>query len=276
LIAEAKLQQIKQQQQASGGSVDVGQLKAVKQIIEEAEKKLDLVPGVTKTHGAFYRISAQYLQESGDFGGYYREALRYLGCVELRLLTESERHHQALCLSLAALLGDDVYNFGELLVHPVLESLDREPNFAWLPQLLRAFNAGDLSKFEEMSPKWQGIPDLHKHQEQLAKKIRLLCLMEMAYLRQGDKRQLKFAEIAKQAKVPANEVEYLVMRALSLGLIRGFVDQVDSLVCVEWVQPRVLDRKQISAVSGRIGKWSKDVAQMHLIIDREAEEILTQ
>ena len=42
------------------------------------------------------------------------------------------------------------------------------------------------------------------------------------------------------------QVELLVMKALSLGLVKGSIDQVDAKVHMTWVQPRVLDRDQVT------------------------------
>ena len=42
------------------------------------------------------------------------------------------------------------------------------------------------------------------------------------------------------------QVELLVMKALSLGLVKGSIDQVDKKVHMTWVQPRVLDRNQVT------------------------------
>ena len=36
------------------------------------------------------------------------------------------------------------------------------------------------------------------------------------------------------------------MKALSLDLVRGLIDQVDAQVHMTWVQPRVLDKDQVS------------------------------
>ena len=36
------------------------------------------------------------------------------------------------------------------------------------------------------------------------------------------------------------------MKALSLGLVKGFIDEIDQKVSLTWVQPRVLDLQQVS------------------------------
>lgn len=42
------------------------------------------------------------------------------------------------------------------------------------------------------------------------------------------------------------QVEMLVMKALSLGLVKGSIDEIDQKVHMTWVQPRVLDLQQVS------------------------------
>ncbi len=66
----------------------------------------------------------------------------------------SEQATRAFNLGLAACLGKGVYNFGELLAHPVLESL-RGTDRAWLVELLFAFNSGDIPKFNQLKVHWQ-------------------------------------------------------------------------------------------------------------------------
>ena len=43
---------------------------------------------------------------------------------------------------------------------------------------------------------------------------------------------MTFAEIAKDVRVSVEEVEHVVMKALSLGLVRGSIDEVDEAVLV--------------------------------------------
>jgi 26S proteasome regulatory subunit N9 len=69
---------------------------------------------------------------------------RYLGCVELKELQESDAVELANDLCLAALLGDGIYNMGELLSHGILDFL-RDTQQQWLVDLVGAFNAGDVA-----------------------------------------------------------------------------------------------------------------------------------
>ena len=41
------------------------------------------------------------------------------------------------------------------------------------------------------------------------------------------------------------EVELLVVRAISLNLVKGVIDEVDEKVHMTWVQPRVLNTEQV-------------------------------
>eukprot|EP00061_Rhincodon_typus_P012017 g37456.t1 len=156
----------------------------------------------------------------------------------------AEHQERAFTLGLAGLLGEDVYNFGELLMHPVLESL-RTTDKQWLIDTLHAFNSGNVEKFQALKASWGQQPDLRANELRLMQKIQLLCLMEMTFTRPANHRQLTFKEISQIAKVPISEVELLVMKALSVGLVKGSIDEVDERVHMTWVQPRVLDLQQV-------------------------------
>uniref|UniRef100_A0A8C5DSP9 26S proteasome non-ATPase regulatory subunit 13 n=1 Tax=Gouania willdenowi TaxID=441366 RepID=A0A8C5DSP9_GOUWI len=224
--------------------LEINDLPATKKIIEEVEEILNNLPGVTSVHGRFYDLSSRYYRIIGNHASYYKDALRYLGCVDIKDLPETEKQERAFTLGLAGLLGEGVYNFGELLMHPVLESL-RNTDKQWLIDTLYAFNAGNVEKFQSFKTAWGQQPDLAAHEAKLMQKIQLLCVMEMTFTRPANHRQLTFTEIGQSAKIPVNEVELLVMKALSVGLIKGNIDEVDQKVQMTWVQPRVLDLQQV-------------------------------
>lgn len=47
------------------------------------------------------------------------------------------------------------------------------------------------------------------------------------------------------------------MRGMSLGLINGSIDEVDQTVNITWVQPRVLDKIQISLLHEQLQGWTE-------------------
>ncbi|XP_075250366.1 26S proteasome non-ATPase regulatory subunit 13-like [Convolutriloba macropyga] len=245
-----------------------------KNLIEELQEKFDALDGVGPVHKKFYELSSRYYQMQANHALYYREALRYLGCIDVNKdLTESERQTKAVCLGLAAILGDGVYNFGELLAHDILNSLAGTEQ-EWVNELLFAFNSGDIEKYENLRSSWSAIPDLVAAETSLRQKISLLCLMEMAFKMPANNRNLKFNDIASAIKINYDDVELLVMKALSLGLIRGCIDQVDEIVHVTWVSPRVLSRDQLATMSKKLIEWQQDINKVEHLVQDGAKTII--
>jgi len=250
------------------------ELPEAKKKVEVAGEKLEALDQVSTVHGRYYLLSSEYHRRMANHFKFYHEALRYLGCTPLADIPEAEQKERAFQLALAALLGPDIHNFGELLQHDILESL-RSGDKAWLVELLYAFNSGDMKKFDALKPHWASQPDLQQNEKALRQKICLMCLMEMTFERPANNRAMSFKEIGEKTRLPVNEVEYLVMKALSLGLVKGSIDQVEQKVSMTWVQPRVLDRNQINIMHNRLGQWCKDVRSMEFLLEDKAKEILT-
>lgn len=101
---------------------------------------------------------------------------------------------------------------------------------------------------------------------------------------------MSFQTIGEETRLPIDEVEHLVMKALrcvcgvrkhrlsglmvennSLKLIRGSLDQVDQTAHISWVQPRVLSREQIGGLSSRLRGW---VEKLGKVEERIAPEVL--
>jgi len=111
--------------------------------------------------------------------------------------------------------------------------------------LLRVFNSGDIQGYNALQQKHKedivSQPALVNNHQRLSQKLSILALMELIFKRPADSRTISFADIASATTLPLQEVEHLLMKALSLGLVRGVIDQVAKTVAVSWVQPRVLD-----------------------------------
>ncbi|BGP35035.1 26S proteasome regulatory subunit [Rhodotorula toruloides] len=239
----------------------LGQPEAAKEAMDQCQKVLDQLDSVDlAVHASFYRVSGDYWKAKAEFADYYRNSLLYLACIDIdRDLTQDERAERARDLGIAALLGESLYNFGELLLHPVLDSLKGTPN-EYIRSLLFAFNSGDIDKFQSLIPELEKEPYLLQNLNTLRQKICVLALIEAVFKRPiQDRVALPFSIIAKEAHVPVDEVEHLVMKALMLNLIRGTLDACSSVASITWVQPRVLDKTQIGGLKDRLGDWADKV-----------------
>ncbi|CAG8473224.1 3011_t:CDS:2, partial [Scutellospora calospora] len=225
-------------------------LEGTKAAMDECEKILDTFDSVeTIIHASFYRVCADFYKAKAEYAQYYKNALLYLACIQLEELTLEEKAERAYDLAISALLGDTIYNFGELLMHPILDTLTNTP-LDWLRNLLFAFNAGDIGKFEMLAVNFAQQPILQNNMSFLRQKICLMSLIEA--------------------------VEYLIMKALSLKLIRGSIDQVGEVVVVTWVQPRVLDKDQIDNMRQRLQEWDENVKRTAIFVENETPELFIQ
>lgn len=125
-------------------------------------------------------------------------------------MNSEQKHREAILLSIAALLGVGVYNYGELvsilnslkftcqfffkLAHPILNALNGTSK-EWLRGVLDSVNAGDwegfqkvertilipfISMFFKHKPQLiREFPETEKAMGELEQKLRLLCLMEV-------------------------------------------------------------------------------------------------
>ena len=250
-----------------------GDLEGTKNDMDSAWKVLDSLDGVEGTvNAAYYGVAADYYKAKAEYAPYYRNSLLYLACVDPEKdLTPEERVLRAHDLSVSALLGDTIYNFGELLMHPILDSLN-STRHEWLRKLLFTFNEGAIGKFEALAPLFPQEPILQENYAFLRQKICLMALIESVFKREANKRTMSFTTIAEETRLPVEEVEHLVMKALSLKLIRGSLDQVDQKATITWVQPRVLSREQIGGLAKRLEEW---VEKLNSVEKRIAPEVLT-
>ena len=254
--------------------LDLNDLDGARKDLDRAEKVLDSFDSVeTIVHAAFYGANADYYQAKADFGSYYRNALLYLACIDIKSLSPSERRNRAYDLSIAALVSTSIYNFGELLLHPILDALSEREDDKWLRELLFAFNRGDLTAYDVLADKISSNALLAQHSRQLREKIYLAALTEAVFRRPPHDRAMTFATIAAETKVRPDEIEHLIMKALSLGLLRGTIDQVDEVAHINWVQPKVLDMKQIENMRQRLKDWDSSVNQLGNWIEGVGQDV---
>lgn len=240
----------------------LGQKDQARKDLDKCETILDGFDSVeTMVHASFYRVNADYYQQSNAFADYYRTTLLYLACVDLEELPGREKQRLAYDLSIAALVSETIYNFGELLLHPILDSLTNTEH-AWLRDLLFAFNRGDLGAYSILQQHLSANRLLQQHQSFLYQKISLSALTQLVFSRSPQDRSMTFQTISEETKVQLDEIEHLIMKALSLGLLKGQIDQVAEVARISWVQPKVLGREGIEGMRTRLNEWDSGINRL--------------
>jgi len=249
----------------------LGQTQEAKTLLQECEKEMEQLVSDVVINRQFYKTAAEYYKFEKLYPQYYHHALLFLSSVSMDELHPTEKQERAYELCMSALLGEGLYNFGELLMHPILDSL-KQTKYEWLRSLLLFYNSGDLEGFDKVSKTGDFLSQalLVQSLDFLRQKLCLMTLVEVVFKRSKEERgRLAFGAIEKECRVPIEQVEYLVMKALSLGLIKGSMDQVDQVVEISWVQPRVLGKDQIKLISSRMKQWSERVATTAVDLEKE-------
>jgi|EP00670_Eutreptiella_braarudii_P003102 26S proteasome regulatory subunit N9 len=242
-----------------------GAVKEAGTMLEECEEFVkkheaeDIEPVV---HSTYYSCYAAYLKATKQYDDYYHTALLALVYSDIEKMPIDEQQSWAYDIGIAALLGEKVYNFGELLGNPVINSLDAT-NLQWVRELLRAYNKGDLQGYEQIAQQYGDkmgqVPELLEKAAFLKQKIQLMALLNFLFNLTASNTVVSFTLVAKHTSIEVNQVEYLLMKALALGIIKGVIDQVAQQVSVTWVQARVLDREEIKALAAKVSAWSDTV-----------------
>merc|ERR1711871_148773 len=133
------------------------------------------------------------MREPADPGEFYRATLQYLTYTPIDTLSGEEQCEIARDLCLAAFSADSIFTFGELLQHPVLQSLS-DASVSWMPAMLKALNIGNITAYEELwSTQAAKITafDLMKNKEMtdlLLQKLKIAALIEPIFRRKADER----------------------------------------------------------------------------------------
>jgi 26S proteasome regulatory subunit N9 len=193
--------------------------------------------------------------------------------VDVTMISTTNYHQLAVDLCLAALTGDGVYNLGQVVEDQavLLQYLKQPSNnsqFYWLVELLQAVADGNVVLFDELTSPTHAYaasiaaqPALVHRAAAVREKLTLLCLVWLVFQKASHERTLTFDELAEALHLQGDKdrVEWVVMRALSVHLMEGFIDQVDETVTVTWILPRVLNAEQMQSLSNSFAEWAVKV-----------------
>ena len=159
------------------------------------------------------------------------------------------------------------------MTNPICERLSESEGLSWIVDLMYAFNRGNLDGMEAIIKAAPESPEKARVMERIQRvgyKARVLALMELVFRREdAHSKTIPLAEVAAATKLPAEETEILVIKALAQGLIKGTMDQVEGTLTVTWIQPRVLEAAQVKVLAAKVGAWKRKVEAAKDTIVRE-------
>lgn len=200
----------------------------------------------------------------------------YLSYTSMDSISTEAKYILATDILLAAITGDDIYNFGEVVATPLLSVLQGTPN-SWLFELVHSLNNGDVNQFNEVvdtfKAQYSSQPSLVGRHEIVKQKVVLLSLINMTFERASHDRQISFVDIAKRTMIPVDQVEWVLMRAMSVGLLKGTIDEVDSNVDITWIHPRVLEKRQLKLLSEQLAGWTERVKNALVTVEDHASAL---
>ena len=89
----------------------------------------------------------------------------------------------------------------------------------------------------------------------MKQKVRIIAFLELLFAVDKNERSLSFERVASHCKLEVSDVEYLVMKAMSLELVKGVIDEVDEVVHIDWILPRYLNQSHLEILVGKMRTW---------------------
>jgi len=260
--------------------LQLDEVEATKEMMKAAEKQLDKMTDVSDlVYSFFYRLCAEYNKKKERSTEFYRSALQYLTYTPVDTLSSEEQCDIAKDLCLAALVAEDLFTFGELLTHPVLNALSASPDCGWMTDMLKALNVGNITAYDQLcqaqSARISAYPIMLANEKLLRQKLTIAALIELIFRRKADERQIAFADIATGCCVPAEQVELLLIKALSLKVIRGVIDEVEQHIQITWAIPHALDMDQIAVMKENLGAWQAKTGETMQYVEDQSPELFT-
>jgi len=189
--------------------IALSKLSECKAALDEGKKQIDESGGILDafTYSQYFLPALEFHRAKDNPAEFFSNSILYLTYTPLSSLAPAQQVALAADLGRAALIGKNIYNFGELLQHPVLAVLRGTPH-EWIGHVLVAFNGGDISRFQELC-KQEGKQDvLRENLQFLNEKLRIMTFMELVFRKPATERTITFKEVSNACQVKESEVEF--------------------------------------------------------------------
>lgn len=145
----------------------------------------------------------------------------------------------------------------DLLDHPAVAQLEKDPNNAPVYQLLKIFLTQRLDAYMEFQNANSGFLQTYGLvEEDCVAKMRLLSLVDLA---SDDSGKIPYASIKNTLQVNDEEVELWVVKAITAKLVACKMDQMNQVVIVSRCAEREFGQKQWQSLRTKLAAWRDNV-----------------
>ena len=249
-------------------------IEKLEKIRSEVEEYSDIDPKVFSTLAHVFGL---YYRRKEDHENYYKSCLQYLAYTPMSEMSEKEKKDLSIKVGMSILMGKNVFNIIELLDKEILNSL-LGTEHEWVFFLLKALGTGNINEFNHCvdgnKATIQKFKNVAQEMQYLEQKVRIIAFLEMIFKCGKDERSIPFDKIASACQVDSSDVELLVMKAMSLNLIQGQIDEVAQIVEVEWCQPRYLSKDHLMIMSKQIIAWEEKMDHTIKMMENNSVELV--
>nr|CCC94567.1 putative 19S proteasome regulatory subunit [Trypanosoma congolense IL3000] len=225
-----------------------------------------------RARGKDYEMRLQYTQ-------YYHNSFEIVKSAKLAEMPILEADMMALAYTtaVAALLSEEIYNFGKFLNHQCFtERLSTSPEHSWILEWLRICNEGRVEEFEECAmarrAEIESNPALLDGLQSIMHKVRLMALLHLVFYTSFNERTFSFDVIARRCAVSLDNVEPLLLAALAQGIIIGKIDGLTQEVHITWVESRVLSLQEVKELAVHMSSWKDKVMKLSRFVADATKE----
>lgn len=247
-------------------------------ILKEVKVSLEKLFDVDHiVYSYFYKLSAMYFEKKENYDEFYNYALQFFAYCPEENITKEEKINICYKMALASLIGEKMFNFSELIEKEYFKILIGS-QYEWVFNLIKSLSTGKVDQFVNMlnnyKSNFESIPELANKKDFLDLKVRITALLDLVFQKNKNERVLYFKEISESCACDLKQVELICMKALSLGLIKGHIDEVEEVLVVTWIQPKFLEIEKISVLSDRLDVWIKKTNEMLVEFEEKSKSLV--
>lgn len=104
--------------------------------------------------------------------------------------------------------------------------------------------------------------------------MRIIAFLELIFDLGKDERSIPFERIAAACQIETDKVEYLLIKSMSLLLVKGTIDEVDQVVHIDWAMPRYLSKEHLQKMHLKMEQWEDKMNNVIGLCESQASEMM--